>query len=394
MKVADRMEHLPPYLFLELDRLIARQRAQGHDVINLGIGDPDQPTPAYIVEALQHAAQNPQNHRYPDYAGSPPFRQAIAQWYQSRYAVGLDPDREVVGVIGSKEGIAHLIWAMAGPGDVVIVPDPSYPVYASQAILAGAEVYRVPLTAERGFLPDLSSIPADIARRATIFWVNYPNNPTGAVAARDFYQELVAYCQRYDILLASDLAYAEIGYDGYRAPSVLEIPDAKTVAIEFYSFSKPFNMTGWRIAAAVGNALAISALGTLKSHLDSGPFTAIQEAAIAALKDNPQPVFDQQTALYQYRRDLVLSALADMGLKVPVKPLATFYVWFQTPSGMSSDQASQFFVKEANVVVAPGASYGAHGEGWLRISLTCETQRIEEAMQRMKAALARVGQIS
>ncbi|AEJ40989.1 aspartate aminotransferase [Sulfobacillus acidophilus TPY] len=389
MKMAQRMEKLPPYLFLELDRLIERQRAAGHDVINLGIGDPDQPTPDYIIEALKRAVDNPTNHRYPNYLGSLPFRQAVADWYQSRFGVSLDPVDEVVGLIGSKEGIAHLIWAMAGPGDVVIVPDPSYPVYASQTLLAGAEIYWAPLKAENQFLPDLSQIPEDIARRAKIFWVNYPNNPTGAIAPREFYQELVDFCRRYDILLASDLAYADLGFDGYRAPSVLEIPGAKDIAIEFYSLSKPFNMTGWRIAAAVGNRLAIQALGTMKSNLDSGVFTAVQDAAIEALTHDPTPFFTRQLALYQHRRDMVWTALNEMGLGIP-KPLATFYFWFPTPAGMTSSQASQFFVQEANVVVAPGASYGQYGEGWLRISLTCDTDLIATAMTRMKSAMSRI----
>ncbi|MCY0879740.1 MAG: LL-diaminopimelate aminotransferase [Firmicutes bacterium] len=392
MKLAARMEKLPPYLFLELDRIVAEKQAQGYDMINLGIGDPDQPTPSYIVKALQEAAANPANHRYPDYWGSLPFRQAMSQWYQRRFAVTLDPRSEVVGLIGSKEGIAHLTWAMAGPGDVVLVPDPSYPVYMTQAILAGADVYPLPLLAERQFLPDLRNIPEDILRRAKMLWLNYPNNPTGAVAPREFYREAVALCREYDILLCSDLAYAEIGFDGYRAPSVLEIPEARDIAIEFYSLSKPFNMTGWRIAAAVGNSTAVKALGTLKSHLDSGAFTAVQDAAIVALTEDPTPVFTAQNRLYQERRDIVLEALRAMRLTVPT-PLSTFYVWFSTPRGMTSSDASRFFVENAQVVVAPGASYGQAGEGWLRISLTTATDRLAEAMQRMKRAMEQLTSI-
>ena len=389
MKVSARMEKLPPYLFLELDRIIEQQRAQGHDVINLGIGDPDQPTPDHIINALKQASSRPSNHRYPNYLGSPILRQTIAKWYHTRFDVSLDPLAETVGLIGSKEGIAHLTWAMAGPGDVVIIPDPCYPVYFTQALLAGAEVYRLPLKPENDFLPDLGSIPSNILKRATMLWVNYPNNPTGATATRDFYEDAVNLCQRHDILLCSDLAYAEIGFDGYRAPSALEIPNAKDIAIEFYSLSKPFNMTGWRIAAAVGNPLAVKALGTLKSNLDSGVFTAVQEAGVEALQNTPPSFFAKQNQMYQTRRDIVVSALKEMGIRIPA-PLSTFYIWFPTPPGMSSSQASRYFVEEANVVVAPGSSYGDSGEGWLRISLTCNTKRIEEAMARIRAAYQRL----
>lgn len=386
MKLAQRMEQLPPYLFLELDRLVERQQQAGHDVINLGIGDPDQPTPAHIIQALQEAAQRPPNHRYPNYLGSRSFRQAIAQWYQKRFAVTLDPLQETVGLIGSKEGIAHLTWAMAGPGDVVLVPDPSYPVYATQAILAGAEVYRVPLSPDHHFLPDFKAIDPTILSRATMLWINYPNNPTGAVATLEFFQEAVEFCQQHDILLCSDLAYAEIGFEGFRPPSVLQVPGAKDIAVEFYSLSKPFNMTGWRIAAAVGNPLAVTALGTLKSNLDSGVFTAIQDAAVTALQTNPEAFFQKQNAMYQKRRDIVVQALNNMGISID-PPRSTFYIWFPAPHHMNALQASQFFVEQAHVVVAPGSSYGQEGEGWLRISLTCDTERLAEAMERMTTAI-------
>lgn len=389
MKLAARMEKLPPYLFLELDRIIEQQKAAGHDIINLGIGDPDQPTPPHIIEALREAAGRPANHRYPNYLGSPAFRRAMTDWYQSRFGVTLNPTTETVGLIGSKEGIAHLTWAMAGPGDVVLVPDPSYPVYFTQALLAGAEVYPMPLRAENHFLPDLQAIPESVLTRAKMLWINYPNNPTGATATRELYAEAVDLCQRYDILLCSDLAYAEIGYDGYQAPSALQIPGAKDVTVEFYSLSKPFNMTGWRVAAAVGNPLAMGALGTLKSNLDSGVFTAVQEAAIVALSHDPIPFFRDQSRLYQERRDIVLEGLHAMGISIPA-PLSTFYMWFPAPHGMTSSEASRFFVEEAKVVVAPGASYGDAGEGWLRISLTCPTERLREAMTRMKTAVERI----
>lgn len=389
MKLAARMAQLPPYLFLELDRIIEEQRAQGYDVINLGIGDPDQPTPEHIIKALQNASERPQNHRYPNYLGSPRFRQAVAAWYKRRFDAELDPLTETVGLIGSKEGIAHLTWAMAGPGDVVLVPEPSYPVYFTQAVLAGADVHWLPLTRENNFLPDLTNIPSDILKRATMLWINYPNNPTGAVATLDFYRQAVEFCRQHDILLCSDAAYAEIGYDGFRAPSVLQVEGAKDVAVEFYSLSKPFNMTGWRVAAAVGNPLAVKGLGTLKSNLDSGVFTAVQEAAETALATDPFAFFAHQNSLYQARRDIVLNALKNMDFDVPA-PLSTFYVWFPTPKNMTSAEASQFFVEEAKVVVAPGASYGPSGEGWLRISLTCPSDRLIEAMNRMEAASRRL----
>lgn len=389
MKVAARMTELPPYLFLELDRIIEAKRQQGHDIINLGIGDPDLPTPPHIVQAVQRAATDPKNHRYPNYLGSAAFRRALAAWYGKRFSVKLDPLSETVGLIGSKEGIAHITWAMAGPGDVVLVPDPSYPVYFTQALLAGAQVVTMPLIPERHFLPDLSRIPDDVARRATMMWINYPNNPTGAIAPLSFYQDVIAFCRQHDILLCSDLAYAEIGYEGYRAPSVLEVDGAKEVAVEFYSLSKPFNMTGWRIAAAVGNSLAVGALGRLKSNLDSGIFTAVQEAGITALTTDPERVFAQQNPIYQERRDIVLKALQALDIHIQT-PLSTFYIWFPTPSGLSSAQASRFFVEEADVVLAPGSSYGQAGEGWLRISLTCPTDRLVEAMQRLQTAYRRL----
>lgn len=389
MQWASRMAKIPPYLFLELDRLIERQRQAGRDIISLGIGDPDQPTPPPIVDALVSAAHNAANHRYPNYLGSLPFRTAISRWYDKRFGVTLDPASEVVGLIGSKEGIAHLIWAMAEPGDVVLVPDPAYPVYHTQTILAGAEPYALPLTAERRFLPDLAAIPEAVLRRAKMLWVNYPNNPTGAVADLAFYQEAVELCRTYDILLCSDAAYAEIGFDGYRAPSVLEIPGAKDIAVEFYSLSKPFNMTGWRIGAAVGQADAIRALGTIKSNIDSGPFTAVQEAAIAGLDQEPEKFFAEMNQLYRERRDVTLAALADMGLGIPA-PQSTFYIWFPAPAGLSSAEATQFFVEEADVVVAPGGAYGRHGEGWLRISLTIDTDRLKEALARMKRAMTKL----
>ncbi len=386
MNWASRMNMIPPYLFFELDRVVDQQRQLGHDVINLGIGDPDMPTPIKVVEAMQEAVTKNANHRYPHYLGSMEFRQSIARWYAKRFGVTVDAATEVVALIGSKEGIAHLIWAFAEVGDVVLVPDPAYPVYYTQTLLAGAEPYYVPLLEERGFLPDLSSIPDSVLKRAKMLWINYPNNPTGAIASRDFLKEAVAFAGDHDLLLCSDAAYVEMGLDGYRAPSVLEIDGAKEVAIEFYSLSKPFNMTGWRIGAAVGNPLAIQALGTLKSNLDSGPFTAVQDAAITGLASEPEKFFEAMNHMYETRRNIVVNGLTAMGIQSP-RPQATFYLWFRTPHNMSSAEAARFFVEQAHVAVTPGAAYGPHGEGWLRISLTTPEVRLSEAMQRMKEAL-------
>ncbi len=386
MRWASRMETIPPYLFLELDRMIQKEKALGHDIINLGIGDPDSPTIPVAVEALKVAVDNPKNHRYPNYLGSLEFRSAIAAWYRKRFGVTVDPASEVVGLIGSKEGIAHLTWAMAEPGDIVLLPDPAYPVYYTQALLAGAEPYPLPLTPRTHFLPDLDAIPADIWQRAKMLWVNYPNNPTGAVAPLAFYEKAVDLCRKHEVLLCSDGAYLEMGFDGYQAPSVLQVPQASDIAVEFYSLSKPFNMTGWRIGAAVGNASAVKALGTLKSNLDSGPFTAVQDAAIAALNSQPEPFFAQMNALYRARRDLAVRALKDMGIAIS-PPQSTFYLWFKAPGGMESAAATQYFVQHAGVVVTPGEAYGAQGQGWMRISLTISTPALEEGLERMKQAL-------
>ncbi len=386
MQPASRMNQIPPYLFLELDKLVAKQRQLGRDVISLGIGDPDRPTIPVAIDSLKDAVDNPATHRYPNYLGSEAFRRSVSRWYRERFGVDLEPSCEVLGLLGSKEGIAHLIWAMAGPGDVVLLPDPAYPVYYTQSILAGAEPYSLPLTQENGFLPDLNAIPKEIWNRAKMLWLNYPNNPTGAVATREFYQQALDFCRRYDVLLCSDGAYLDIGFDGYRSPSVLEIPGAKDIAIEFYSLSKPFNMTGWRIAAAVGNSQAIGLLGTLKSNLDSGPFTAIQDAARATLDSNPIPFIHSMNDLYQQRRDLAVQALNDMGITIS-PPQSTFYLWFRAPFGMTSQEATNYFVQFADVVITPGEAYGKHGEGWLRISLTIDTPRLKEGLERMARIL-------
>jgi len=383
---AARLASVPPYLFADIDRKVAELRQRGVDVINLGIGDPDLPTPAPIVEALITHAADPVLHRYPDYNGHVRFRQAMARYYARRFGVSLDPDREVVGLIGSKEGIAHLTWALAGPGDVVLVPEPGYPVYGVQARLAGADVYWMPLVAERGFLPDLDAIPETVRRRARLLWINYPNNPTGAVADRAFLERAVAFCRAYDIVLASDLAYSEVGFDGYRAPSVLEIPGAREIAVEFFSLSKPYRMTGWRIGAAVGAADVLDALAVIKTNTDSGQFGAIQMAAIRALEPDLDAEVEAGARVYQNRRDRVVAALRAVGL-TPFVPQATFYLWVPTPAGMSAAECATRFLEVAGVAVTPGAAYGPSGEGYFRISLTAPDDRLDEACRRISEAL-------
>lgn len=385
MRVAQRLAEVPPYLFAELDRRKAAVVARGVDVIPLGIGDPDLPTPTAVVERLRAEAADPRNHRYPDYEGSPAFREGCAAYLARRFGVELNaaapPHGEVLALIGAKEGIAHLVWAFVDPGDVVLCPDPGYPVYATHTRFCGGEPYLLPLRAERGFLPDLEAIPAEVARRAKLLFLNYPNNPTAATADLAFFERAVAFCRRHDILLAHDNAYAEIGYDGYLAPSVLQVPGAREVAVEFHSLSKPFNMTGWRIGFAAGCALAINALGTVKNNTDSGPFGAIQNAALAALA-LPRAALEGQLAVYARRRDLMVDALRAAGIDAP-RPQATIYLWCPVPAGETSAGFSGRLLEDVGVFVTPGTGYGRCGEGFFRISLTCPDDRLAEAARRI-----------
>jgi len=383
MNLARRVTSLPPYLFAELDRKVAAKRAAGVDVISLGVGDPDLPTPRHVVEALQEAAEDPLTHRYPSYYGLPAFRVAVADWYEQRFGVGLDAETEVLPLLGSKEGLAHLAFAMIDPGDEALVPDPGYPVYAGGTSLAGGVAVPVPLTAERGFLPDLDALAPSL--KTKVLWLNYPSNPTGAVADRELFDRAVGFARRHDVLLCHDAAYAEITFDGYVAPSVLESPGGKDVALEFGSLSKTYNMTGWRVGYAAGNAEAIRALGTLKTNLDSGIFNAIQRAAVAALTGSQDHV-EQMRAIYQKRRDLVVSAFQEVGISVD-PPLGSIYVWLPVPGGRTSAEFATELLEEAAVVVAPGTGYGALGEGYVRISLTVSDQRLQEAMDRIRRHL-------
>ncbi|MEN6430862.1 MAG: LL-diaminopimelate aminotransferase [Coriobacteriales bacterium] len=385
MRIASRMADLPPYLFAEIDRKKEAKQAQGIDVISLGIGDPDTPTPGHIVDAMAAAIRNPKNHQYPAYAGSKAYRQAAATWMKRRFGVDVDPDTETLALIGSKEGIAHLFPAFVDPGDVTLVPGCGYPVYHAGGVLVGGKTHWMPMTADSGFLADFESTPDDVLARAKMMFLSYPNNPTSAVADVDYFDRAIAFAREHDLLLVHDNAYSEIGFDGYRAPSILERPGAKDVAIELFSLSKAYNMTGWRVAFAVGNAQAIKTLATVKSNIDSGVFTAIQDAAIEALL-GPQDSILELNRLYQRRRDLVMSALGSIGLEAET-PKATIYVWAKVPSGYSSADYAAKLLDEANVIVAAGTAYGPYGEGYIRISLTTPDDRLEAAIERIKNAL-------
>lgn len=382
---ARRIEAVPPYLFAQIDKKKAAVRARGVDVISLSIGDPDLPTPAWVVEKMQAEVANPAWHRYPDYDGTLEFRQALCSFYTRRFGVtGLDPRTEALTLIGTKEGLAHIIWAYVDQGDVVLVPDPAYPVYKTHTGLAGGQSYLMPLKAENGFVPDLDAIPAEVARRAKLLFLNYPNNPTGAVCDLAFYERAVAFCRKYDILLVSDSAYSEMTYDGYTAPSVLQVPGAKDVAVEFWSLSKPFNMTGWRIGGVVGNAEAIAALGIIKTNTDSGQFTAVQMAAIAALTDPRSAGFIQEmNAVYKRRRDIAVAGLRAVGLQAePCK--GSFYLWVPVPAGYTSTSFTEKLLEEAGVAVTPGVGYGEAGEGYIRLALCIDEARLSEACERIK----------
>ncbi|MPZ15679.1 MAG: aminotransferase class I/II-fold pyridoxal phosphate-dependent enzyme [Chloroflexi bacterium] len=382
MRPARRIESLPPYLFADVDRRIAEKRAAGFDVISLGIGDPDLPSPAHVVATAQEAVAEPRYHRYPDYYGRPEFRQAIARWYERRFGIELDPNGEVLPLIGSKEGIAHMPTAFVDPGDVVLVPDPGYPVYSIGTLLANGESYVMPLQAERGFLPDLNAVPEGVALRARLLWINYPNNPTAAVAPLEFFEEVVAFARRYSILVCHDNAYSEVTYDGYRAPSFLEVPGAREVGVEFHSLSKTYNMTGWRTGMVVGNPVAIEALGRVKTNVDSGIFDAVQIASITAL-DGDQAWVEERNVRFQTRRDAVIATLRRVGIEAPV-PKASLYVWAPIPAGYSSVDFSLRILDDAAVWVTPGVGFGANGEGYFRISLTVADQRLAEALERME----------
>ena len=379
---AKRIQALPPYLFAEIDRKKRAALAKGVDLIDLGIGDPDIPTPGRIIERLAETATKPANHRYPSSSGMMEFRQAVADWYGKRFGVTLDPATEVVSLIGSKEGVANMAVAYVDPGDVVLVPTPGYPVYEIGTNFNGGEVFFMPLRRENGFLPDLSSIPADVLGRAKMMWLNYPNNPTGAVADETFLKEAVDFARRHNIVLCHDAAYTELGFDGYRAPSILQVDGAKEVAIEFHSLSKTFNMTGWRIAMAVGCPELVATLGQVKSNVDSGVFQPVQEAAVLAL-EHAEEFLEPIREVYQERRDTLLNGLHQAGFELPA-PRATFYVWLPVPGGWTSTDFTARLLDEAGIVTTPGNGFGEPGEGFIRLTLCSPADRLKEAVERLR----------
>jgi LL-diaminopimelate aminotransferase len=386
-RTAERIRLLPRYLFAEIDKKIKAAQEKGIDVIKLGIGDPDSPTPDYIIKRMQEEVARPSNHTYPPDEGLKEFREAVAAYYLRRHGVELDPGKEVVPLIGSKEGIAHISFCFTNPGDVNLVPDPGYPVYGIGTLFAGGTPQTMPLLKANGFLPDLRSIPAEAARRAKLLFLNYPNNPTGAVATKEFFEEAVSFAREYNLIICHDAAYNEIAFDDYRPVSILEIEGAKEVAIEFNSLSKTFNMTGWRIGYAVGNSLAVEALYRFKTNVDSGLFKAIQYAGVEAFT-NPlmEPFLEDLRKLYSGRRDVVVKALQDAGWDID-PPKATFYIWAPVPQGYTSQEFVTNILEKTGVVVTPGRGFGKNGEGYFRIALTVGEARLEEAMERIKGAI-------
>lgn len=382
LELARSVLNLPPYLFAEIDVMLNKATAKGVDVISFGIGDPDQPTPHHIVAKAIEALNNPKTHSYPTYAGMKRFRESIAEFYQKRFQVKLDPDKEVLTLIGSKEGIAHLPWCLINPGDIVLVPDPAYPVYKTATILCNGVPYIVPLLQENDFLPDLDEIDHQVAKRAKLMFLNYPNNPTGATATRDFFEEVIYFAYEYDIIVAHDIAYSEIYFNNSQPPSILEIPKAREVAVEFYSLSKTYNMTGWRIGSLVGNSEIINALSRVKTNVDSGVFEAVQYAGIEALT-GPQNNVKKIVELYQDRRDLTISYLQDLGWPVEANQ-ATFYIWINVPKGYTSETFSREIFNKTGVFFTPGIGYGDYGDDYVRLSLTVNKERIKEAFERIK----------
>lgn len=384
IKKSERLNRLPPYLYVQIRKKVREAQDRGIDVISLGVGDPDQPTPQHVIDALAKAANDPANHQYPtgEQKGMPAFRKAVAAWYGRRFGVTLDPESEVLALIGSKEGNHHLALATLDPGDTAIIPDPGYPAYLASVIFAGATVERVPLRKENGFLLDFKDISANLARRTKVLWLSYPNNPTTAVAPLEFWQRAVDFCRENEIVLVSDNPYCEIAYDGYKTTSALQANGAKDVVVEFNSLSKPYNMTGWRVGMAVGNKDLIAAIDQVKENTDSGIFNAVQYAGIAAL-EGPQDIIKKNIGIYQRRRDLVIKTLREIGIAVD-PPKATFYIWSPIPAGTTSMDFAGRLLDLCGVVVTPGIGYGSLGEGFIRISLSTPDARLEEAMGRIR----------
>jgi LL-diaminopimelate aminotransferase len=385
MRFAQRLDLVPPYLFAELERKIEEKRRAGVDVISLGIGDPDLPTPDPVVRELQEAAATPATHRYPTNRGLEPFREAVAAFYAERFGVDVDPGTEVVPVLGGKEGVAHIALACLDPGDVALAPEPGYPPYTSGPLFAGAQVHYLPLREDNGFMPDLDAVPSEALARANLLFLNYPNNPTGAIVAPGFFDRAVAFAREHDLIVVHDNAYSEIAFGGYRPPSFLATDGAKDVGVEIFSLSKGWNMTGWRIGWVAGNAAVVESYRRLKTNLDSGMFDALQLAGVAALEE-ARDFPAEMSAIYERRRDLMIDALARIGLPA-TPPQATPYIWARVPEGHSSESFTELLLAEAGVVVSPGPSFGPSGEGYVRISLTVADERLEEAANRIATSL-------
>ncbi len=384
MRKSKRLELIPPYLFVKIEEKKDELLKKGVDVIDFGIGDPDLPTPPHIFKKMHEVLESKEAANYPSSKGEFAFRKAVSKWYDRRFKVELNPRDEICCLIGSKEGLAHLFFAFVDQDDIVLVPDPAYPVYKIGTILAGGEPYYLPLTKENNFVPDLEAVPKHIQKKAKMLFINYPNNPTGAVCDRAFLERCVKYAKKNNLLLVSDLAYSEMGYDGYQPMSVLEIPGAKDVAIEFHSLSKTYNMTGWRIGMAVGNREAVQALATIKSNVDSGAFKAIQLAAAEALT-GPQDCVADNRRVFEERRNVLIDGLNSLGWKL-ARPQATFYMWVPVPKGESSSSFTEKLLDKCQVMVVPGNGYGPSGEGYIRMAITLPKERIAEAIERLKKA--------
>lgn len=389
MQASQAMQSLPPYLFARIEQKISECRERGIDIINLGIGDPDLPTPTHIIDRMAQSIYDRVNHQYPSSVGLLEFREAVAEWYDMRFGVDLDPKTEVVSLLGSKEGIAHVSFAYLDQGDLNLVPDPGYPVYGIGTLLAGGTPFLMPLKKENGYLPVLADIPSDVARQAKLMFLNYPNNPVGVVADPQFYAQAIDFARHYDILICHDAAYSEMAYEGLRPMSILQMAGAKEVAIEFHSLSKTYNMTGWRIGWAAGNPQAIEVLGRFKSNVDSGVFQAIQCAAIEALR-GPQECVAQANQIYALRRQVAIAGLKRMGWQV-TPPQASFYFWAPVPKGYNSASFAEAALEKANVIITPGSGYGQYGEGYFRMALTVDQGRLQEAFDRMYTAFGKVG---
>ncbi len=382
VEMASRVRSLPPYLFAAIDKMKQEAKARGVDLIDMSIGDPDLPTPFHIVEAMKKAVENPEHHRYPSYEGMLAFRRGVSDWYKRRFGVSLEPEDEVLSLIGSKEGIGHVPLAFVDPGDAVLVPSPGYPVYPVSTLFAGGESVLMPLTEENGFLPDLNAIPRSALKRARLMFINYPNNPTSAVAGREFFEEVVRFATEHNIIVCHDAAYSEIYFDGQRPRSFLEVEGAKSVGIEFHSLSKTYNMTGWRIGFAVGNRDVLAGLGKIKSNLDSGIFQAVQEAGIVALATDDRLLSGIRNT-YQERRDILYGGLKDIGFALK-KPEASFYLWSKVPKGFDSSGFAAHLLEKAGVLATPGNGFGAPGEGYVRFALTVSADRIRQAVERIR----------